>query len=333
MLHANQNFDDPRLVNAVSKATENFKQACQLLDSPVEYIDIPYENGSLPAYLFLPKRSPDTTKGEKIPVIVNTGGYDSIAEEVYHFTAAGARLRGYATLVFEGPGQGIVLRRDKLYMRPDWEVVVSTVLDRLFCLSDQNPSWNLNLSQIAIIGNSMGAYYALRGATDPRIKACICSDGVYDFGKAGEDRTPFFMKYLPRSISEALLQFVLRFDFRTRWELAHAAMVLGTSTLTEAFESIRAFTLDDLSRGGSIPERITCPVLVTNARDSIYEIEATRIYDSLTQLKEGRTKVFWDPVGTGQGSMQAKVAALSHLHSKVFEWLDDVFGIKRSSIE
>lgn len=134
------------------------------------------------------------------------------------------------------------------------------------------------------------------------------------------------MKYLPQSIAEALLQLVLEFDFRTRWELAHAAMVLGTSTLTEAFESIRAFTLDDPSRGGPIPEKVTCLILVTNARDSIYQIEASRIYESLTQLKEGRTKVFWDPIGTGQGSMQAKVAALSHLHSRVFEWLDDVFG-------
>lgn len=193
MLHANQNFDDPRMVNAVSKATENFEQDCQLLDSPVEYIDISYENGSLPAYLFFPKKGPSTTKGEKIPIIINTGGYDSTAEEVYRFTAARARLRDHATLVFEGPGQGIVLRRDKLYMRPDWEVVVSAVLDRLFCLSDQNPSWNLNMSQIAIIVNSMGAYYARRGATYPRIKACICSDGVYDSGRAGRDRAPFFM--------------------------------------------------------------------------------------------------------------------------------------------
>lgn len=67
---------------------------------------------------------------------MNTGGYDSIAEEKYHSTASGAWFRDYVTLVFEGPGQGIVLRRYKRYIRPDWEVVVSAVPDRLFTLSE-----------------------------------------------------------------------------------------------------------------------------------------------------------------------------------------------------
>lgn len=87
-----------------------------------------YQDSRLQAYLFLP--NPGTVaSGRKAPVIVNTGGYDSIQEELYHFTAVGVRGRGYANLIFEGPGQGIVLRREKLHMRPDWEVVVSAVLD------------------------------------------------------------------------------------------------------------------------------------------------------------------------------------------------------------
>lgn len=332
MLHANLNPADPRLLKAITMSVDNFKKACTLLDSPVECLEIPYEGFRLPAYLFLPKHDTDSS-GRKTPVIINTGGYDSIQEELYHFTAAGARERGYATLIFEGPGQGIMLRRENLHMRPDWEVVISAVLDQLVLSSQQYPGWNLDLSRIAIVGNSMGAYFALRGALDTRIKACICSDGLYDIGKAGRDRTPFFMRYLTRNIADTLLRFVLRFDFRTRWEVAHAAMVLGTGSLSEAFDKIQEFTLEPLGRERPVPHDITCPVLVTNARDSIYRLEVSRIYESLTQLKDGQTKVLWDPIGEGQGSMQAKVAALSHLHAVTFEWLDSVLEVKRVPCE
>lgn len=136
------------------------------------------------------------------------------------------------------------------------------------------------------------------------------------------------MKYLSRSTADSLLRFVLRFDFRTRWEVAHAAMALGTDSLSEAFDKIQEFTLDPPGRARPVPEDITCPVLVTNARDSIYRLEVTRIYNSLTQL-EGQTKLLWDPIGVGQGSTQAKVAALAHLHAKVFDWLDSVLGVER----
>lgn len=78
---------------------------------------------------------------------------------------------------------------------------------------------------------------------------------------------------------------------------------------------------------------VTCPVLATDTMESIYRIEARRICESLTQLKDGKTKVHWSLVGKDQGALKAKVAAMSHLHAKVIEWLDSVFGVKRSQLE
>lgn len=189
------NNSDPRHLDAITKAVENFKKAIPLLDSPVVPLEIPYEGHTLPAYLFLPKAG--TQCGSSVPVIINTGGFDTIQEEMYHFVASGARLRGYATLIFEGPGQGIVLRRDKLYLRGDWEVVISAVLDQLFKSAETNPAWNLDLERIAIVGNSMGAYFSLRAtAADSRIKACIATDSFYDLGAAGKDRVPSLVRYI-----------------------------------------------------------------------------------------------------------------------------------------
>ncbi|KAF2972796.1 hypothetical protein GQX73_g806 [Xylaria multiplex] len=325
-----RNPNDHRHLTAISKAVDNFKHACRLLDTPVVVLEIPYEDTKLPAYLFLPRR--DHNDKESSPIIINTGGFDSIQEELYHFTASGARLRGYATLTFEGPGQGVVLRRDKLHLRPDWEVVISAVLDELFRQADKNLDWNLDLTKIAIVGNSMGAYFALRGAAfDSRIKACVASDGFYDFGLSGRERTPFFMKYLSDGVADAILGFALRFDFRTRWELSHGAYALGTTSLSTALRKIQDFTLEPAGKA-PILSSVSCPVLVTSAKDSIYlPGQAPLIYNGLTQLEDGKGKLMWEPIGVGQGSMQAKVGAFSHLHNTIFGWLNGVFGIRRTS--
>ncbi|KAI0434041.1 alpha/beta-hydrolase [Xylaria sp. FL1042] len=326
-----RNPDDTRHLTAIAKAVGNFKQACQLLDTPVVPLEIPYENAALPAYLFLPRR--DQNDRRLAPIILNTGGFDSIQEELYHFTASGARLRGYATLTFEGPGQGIVLRRDKLHLRPDWEVVISAVLDEIFRQAANHPDWNLDLTKVAIVGNSMGAYFALRGAAfDTRIKACVASDGFYDFGISGRERTPFFMRYLSDGVANAILGFALRFDFRTRWELSHGVYALGVNSLSAALRKIQEFTLEPPGKP-PILSKVSCPVLVTSAKDSIYlPVQTSLIYDGLTQLVSTKDKVLWEPIGIGQGSMQAKVGAFSHLHSALFNWLDGVFGVKRGSI-
>lgn len=80
----------------------------------------------------------------KIPLIIQTAGFDSSQEELYLFTAAGARTRGYAVLTFEGPSQGLVLRKYRKYMRPDWEVVTSSVIDFVEKLVKERPSLTLD---------------------------------------------------------------------------------------------------------------------------------------------------------------------------------------------
>ncbi|RYP41494.1 hypothetical protein DL767_000999 [Monosporascus sp. MG133] len=322
--------DDPRLLDIIAKAIDTFRKATVLFDSPVHVLEIPYENVRLPAYLYLPKLPP--AGREKTPVIVQTSGFDSIQEEMYYFTAAGARARGYATLTFDGPGQGIVLLRDKLPMRPDWEVVVSAVLDQLLRWADERPEWNLDTSRIAIVGCSMGGYFALRGATDPRVKACVSSDGFYDFGVAVRARTPWFWRYLSDGVADFLLDLAARYHFQTRWEFGHCALAFGTRSSSAGMRELQRYTVTREGQESMLCE-IKCPVLVTGARDSIYApIGTDRIYDGLTQLQDGRTKTLWDPVGIGQGSLQAKIATLSHLHQEVFGWLDRVFDIKRPQI-
>lgn len=71
-------------------------------------------------------------------LIVQTG-FDGTAEELYFTRAVFALERGYNVLLFEGPGQGGALREQQLYFRPDWENVVTPVVDYLLARKDVDP--------------------------------------------------------------------------------------------------------------------------------------------------------------------------------------------------
>ena len=61
-------------------------------------------------------------------MIMHTG-YDGTAEEIHFQGAAAGAERGYNVLVFDGPGQGSLIRRQGMLFRPDWENVVGPVID------------------------------------------------------------------------------------------------------------------------------------------------------------------------------------------------------------
>src|SRR5580704_3720863 len=95
---------DPRLVDAARRHRAAFQAAIALMGPVAEPITIPYENTTLHGYFFRPSDDKSAR-----PCLVMTSGYDSSAEECYFFSAKAAVDRGYACLVFDGPGQGKAL--------------------------------------------------------------------------------------------------------------------------------------------------------------------------------------------------------------------------------
>lgn len=166
---------DPRALPVADKVGRLFRQALPLMEGEVRVLSIPYDDGEhvLPGYLYLPPPSRRIPGRNKIPVLVNTGGADSCQEELYYLNPAAGPGLGYAVLTFDGPGQGIMVRRHGLQMRPDWEAVTSCVIDHLEAYSAQHPDLDLDMNSIAVSGASMGGYYALRAASDRRVKACV----------------------------------------------------------------------------------------------------------------------------------------------------------------
>lgn len=124
---------------------------------------VPYPGGFLPVIELAPRRSP------AIGTLLLFGGFDSLIEEFFviweFFSEAGWRV-----IAFEGPGQGGARQLAGLPFDHDWEKPVAAILDYF------------ELDEAALVGISMGGYWALRAAAyEPRIQQVVSWSPVYDW--------------------------------------------------------------------------------------------------------------------------------------------------------
>ena len=154
---------------AQKRKVASYMRAAPHLNPPSERVEIPWPGGRiLPGIL----RIPEVAKGEGgAPCVVLVAGLDSTKEE-FHTLEEVLHSRGMATFAFDGPAQG---ENADLQMRPDFEAVLSVVMDHL--VKDER----LDASRIGALGVSLGGYYAPRSlAFEPRLKAGVGVCGPYD---------------------------------------------------------------------------------------------------------------------------------------------------------
>ncbi|MBW8873008.1 MAG: dipeptidyl aminopeptidase, partial [Leifsonia sp.] len=72
-----------------------------LADLEIVRVDIPYEDTTLPGYLF---RAPGAAAGAR-PLLIVANGSDGALTGLWSSAVSGALRRGYDALVFDGPGQ------------------------------------------------------------------------------------------------------------------------------------------------------------------------------------------------------------------------------------
>jgi len=77
-----------------------FDAYAELLDPPAERVEIPYEVGTMPGYLF----RPSTSDMPRRTLIMNNGS-DGPVTSIWPPVSAGGVARGYNVLIFDGPGQ------------------------------------------------------------------------------------------------------------------------------------------------------------------------------------------------------------------------------------
>ncbi|KAL2158311.1 hypothetical protein VTH06DRAFT_4632 [Thermothelomyces fergusii] len=341
---------DERVLQTAERSISLFRAAIPYMDCRVMVLEIPYRDGiPMPAYLYLPsaasrrQRAAGGGPGPRgSPVIVVPGGADATQEELYFaFVSAGVGL-GYAVLTFDGPGQGMVLKKHRAVMRPDFEAVARAVLDHVQHLAAADPALGLDVDRIGILGVSMGAYYALRSAVDPRVKACVSIDPFYGLWRLARTRMPSWFAglwtagWVPDGVLNASVYLQMRLHFPTRWEFQLGMAIMGTATPADTLRRFRDFDLDVAPGGeGPVLDRVRCPVLLTGASRSVYASAAEStiaIYDALSGVPESRKEV-WIPDEIGNGGMTAKVGAWGLLSHKAFRFFDKWLDVGRDKAE
>jgi alpha-beta hydrolase superfamily lysophospholipase len=305
---------DQRLVSAYRAQADMFAAAMDLMELPVERIEIPFGNMALPGYFFCA-----AADGRPRATVILTGGYDGTVEELYFANGAAALARGYNVLAFDGPGQGRVLTEQRRVIRADWENVVTPVVDYALGRAD------VDGERIALIGLSFGAHLAPRAASgEHRLAACVADCGAYDLYDAFLARLPGPLanpKVLGRERVRLCLARILdRVAAKPTagWALRRGMLVHGVDDPLAYVDALREFTLKDRA------SRIRCPTWVCSAESDDISASAPQLIDALTCEK---TYVrFTAAEGADDHCEQA---ARRLYHARAFAWLDDRLAPRR----
>lgn len=215
---------------------------------------VPYQGGKLPVMV---AKSADNGGGASRGAVLFHGGNDSYFEELF-FPMLYLAQGGYDVYLFEGTGQGGVLRVQNMKFTYEWEKPVSAILDYF------------KLENVTIIGASLGGYLAPRAAAfEKRINKVIAWSIFPDFFHVVLSDHPgnvasFIEKILSspvRNIMNGFYKKMMKQDELVRWNLLHGMYAYDAKTPMEYIARIRKFTLH------GIADKITQDVLVLGARE------------------------------------------------------------------
>lgn len=130
----------------------------------------------------------------------------------------------------------------------------------------------------------------------------------------------------------------MRFSFQMRWEVCLSGTFYGSKSPAEIMLEMKKYSLDSPvgARGGSLLNKVKCPVLVSGAAQSLYvnaDHHTMRAYNALIELIESQgDKQVWISTSPGQGALQAKMGAMQLANQRTFKFLDEKLGIERESL-
>ncbi len=215
----------------------------------VERLSVPYENVELPVLHV-------NAAGERKDIILLHGGNDSYFEEFF-FPMLYFAENGFEVYLFEGPGQGGVLREQNKHFTYQWERPVKAILDAL------------NLNDITIIGASLGGMLAPRAAAfDCRIQRVIgwsvfpnfLSLALYDIPKLLRSVMEWMIIHNFSFIINKMLKTMMRKDQTADWAIRHGMYAYEARTPFEYLKKLDRFQMVDIG------DKITQDVLIIGAQ-------------------------------------------------------------------
>jgi hypothetical protein len=278
-----------------------------LADLQIERIEIPYEGTTLPGYFF--RSGP---AGESRRTVIFNNGSDGAVTHAWFQGIADALWRGWNAMTFDGPGQNAALVRQHLTFRPDWEMVITPVVDYLLTRPDVDPG------KLALLGVSQAGYWVTRAvAFEHRIAAAVVDPGVVDVSAAMLPQIPHFLvKLLEAGEQEKFdkdMGLALHLSASTRSMMTFRMRPYGATSPYEFFTAARAYALTDQVIG-----QITCPVLVTDPdHEQFWPGQSQELYDKLPG-----TKTLIRFTAEEGAESHCEPAANGIRGERIFDWLD-----------
>ncbi|MCS5718285.1 dipeptidyl aminopeptidase [Herbiconiux sp. CPCC 205763] len=273
-------------------------------------VEIPYEGTTLPGYYF---RS--TAPGDTHPVLVAVNGSDGSLAALWSSAVSGALARGYDALVFDGPGQQSMLFERNTTFRPDWEAVLTPVLD--FVLGHAG----VDADRVAVYGISQAGYWVPRAlAFEHRFAAAIVDPGVVDVSTSWTTHLPNgLLKLLDEKENtkfdrEMALGLKLSPGTARTWNFR--ARPYGSGGYAETIEAVRAYTVVDEATA------ITTPLLITEPEDEQFWPGQSQELAALTPSVS--TVVKFTAAEGANYHCQPLARALTE--QRMFDWLDAILN-------
>ena len=174
---------------------------------------------------------------------------------------AAAADRGWHWMTFDGPGQQAALIEQGLLARPDWEAVLTPVIDAMVARGDVAPE------RMAAIGVGQGGFWLPRAlAREHRLAAAVADPGVVDVSAP-------WMEPLTRRLRAQLhsgdragfdrdMRVALLFAPGIEASLRHHAAPYGLNgSYAQLYEALAAYRLT------VEPAEVTTPLLITADED------------------------------------------------------------------
>lgn len=305
-LHHAPDPASPEIRELAQQEVDAFQKFLTLSDSPCEAVRIPYEKTTLPGYFC---KSPVATA--QAPVLLFQEGRDGWAEDG-RFISDEAMKRGFHVLLFDGPGMGQVIRLQGLPFRPDWERVVTPVIDYVVSRSD------VDSSRLALLSISMGGFLGPKAATtEHRLKAMIANPGILNWAAIYEgfldqfDPTLMPLLDTDEAAFNARVNQYMEADEFLRWGFVDAMWHHGVTTPADLFREFRKYSL-----GASVAD-ITARTLVVDSEAEEWG-QSRPFYDALTSPKD---YLLFTAAETAQFHVQPGAAGISTIH--LLDWLEE----------
>ena len=240
----------------------------------IERYEVPYENGRLPVMHVKPE-------GERKGLILIHGGNDSYFEE-FLFTILYLQEKGFEVYMFEGPGQGGVMRLQGIHFTHEWEKPVKAILDYF------------DLRDVTIVGISLGGYLAPRAAAfDKRITKVVAwsvfpcfQDIIVGTQKPAVQKAfRLFMKLRARNVINLIFSMKSKADPLVDWGFKHGMYAYEAKDGYGYASKLKLYDLEPIAN------RITQDMLIIGANQDHF-IDYRLVGKEINMLNNVRSLTF-----------------------------------------